>query len=69
MTVRYKLELSGSVEGDDYADALRRVGEHFIAWANDTPSDDPDTWTTVHSLNAPPLDATVTLEPIDDEAG
>lgn len=65
--VRYRLEVSAGVEAEDYADALRRVGEHFLAWSRDTPSDDPDTWTTEHSLQAPHLDGRVTLTPVDAE--
>lgn len=65
--MKYKLTVNGIVEAKDYADALRRVGLHFVAWADDTPSDDPDTWTTHHSLTAPQLNGAVTLEPLDGE--
>lgn len=50
--MRYRLRCDAVVEADDYGDALRRIGEHFLAWAADTRSDDPDTWTTDHSRAA-----------------
>jgi hypothetical protein len=52
-TVRYRLRVDAVISGADYADALRRIGEHFIAWADDTPSDDPDGWVAEASLAAP----------------
>ncbi|MPZ73253.1 MAG: hypothetical protein GEU74_08485 [Nitriliruptorales bacterium] len=60
--MRYRLEVNAIVEGQDYADALRRVGEHFLAWSQDTPSDDPDSWTADHSLDAPQLDGATTFD-------
>jgi hypothetical protein len=41
------------IDAESYADALRQIGEHFLAWAADTPSDDPDTWDVDASLAAP----------------
>ena len=52
-TMRYRLRADAVITGNDYADALRRVGEHFIALSADTPSDDPDTWMSDASLSAP----------------
>jgi hypothetical protein len=51
--VRYRLRADAVISAADYRDALRRIGEHFIAWAEDTPSDDPDSWVADASLTAP----------------
>jgi len=51
--VRYRLRADALIDADDYTDALRRIGEHFLAWAEDTPDDNPDTWVSNHSLTAP----------------
>jgi hypothetical protein len=46
---------------------LQRIGEHFIAWAADTPSGDPDTWTSDASMTAPRFEvgAVIHLVPED----
>ena len=51
--MKYRLRADAVLEADSYADAIRRIGDHFSAWAADMPSDDPDTWTTDASLTAP----------------
>jgi len=55
--MRYRLRVDAVIDGASYADAVRRVAEHFSAWADDTPSDDPDTWTAESSLSAPHFEA------------
>jgi hypothetical protein len=47
---------------------VRRVAEHFTAWADDTPSDDPDTWSAESSLSAPQFEAGGTIEIIPEES-
>lgn len=64
--MRYRLKVDGVVDGDTTPDALRRIGEHFLAWAADTPSDDPDTWTADASVDAPRIDGVVHLIPLDE---
>jgi hypothetical protein len=68
--VKYRLRVDAVVEADDYGDALRRIAEHFAAWASDTPSDDPDTWVTDASLGAPHFEvgSVVHLTPADEGA-
>jgi hypothetical protein len=67
--VRYRLRADVRIEADNYSDALRRIGEHFIAWAEDTPDDDPDTWVADASLSAPQFltGSSVYLIPEEDE--
>jgi hypothetical protein len=55
--VRYRLRADAVISGADYPDALQRIGEHFIAWAEDAPSDDPDRWVADASLTAPLFEA------------
>lgn len=51
--MRFRLTTDAAIEAEDYADALRRVGEHFVAWAGYTPWDGPDTWRTELTSAAP----------------
>ena len=51
--MRYRLKADVVIEATTYGDALRRIGEHFAAWARDTPDDDPATWVADASLTAP----------------
>jgi hypothetical protein len=60
--MRYRLQVDATIEASSYADALRRIAEHFTAWADDTPSDDPDTWSAESSLAAPHFEAGGTIE-------
>ena len=55
--MRYRLRADAVLAADSYPDAIRRIGEHFCAWAADMPSDDPATWTTGASLTAPQFEA------------
>jgi hypothetical protein len=66
-TMRYRLRVDAVIEGSSYADAVRRVAEHFTAWADDTPSDDPDTWSAESSLSAPHFEAGGRIEIIPEE--
>ena len=60
--MRYRLEVNAVIEAQSYTDAVRRVAEHFTAWADDTPSDDPDTWTAESGLSAPHFEAGGNIE-------
>lgn len=55
--MRYRLQADAVISADNYADALRAIGEHFLAWAADTPGDDPDTWVADASSQAPQFEA------------
>ena len=55
--MRYRVQVDAVIEAESYADAVRRIAQHFTAWADDTPSDDPDTWTAESGLSAPHFDA------------
>ena len=66
--MRYRLRVDAVIEATDYADAVRRIAEHFSAWAADTPSDDPATWTAESSLSAPHFEAGGMIEVIPEVA-
>ena len=51
--MRYRLKVDAVIEAASYQDALYRIAEHFGSWADDTPTDDPDSWRSVASLAAP----------------
>jgi hypothetical protein len=63
--VRYRLRADAVITADNYGEALRLIGEHFAAWAADTPDDDPDSWVAEASLGAPQfeLGSTIHLVP------
>ena len=65
--MQYRLRVDAIIEADSYANAVRRIAEHFVAWADDTPSDDPDTWSAESSLTAPHFEAGGKIEIIPAE--
>jgi hypothetical protein len=64
--MRYRLEVNAVIEAESYADAVRHIAPHFSAWADDTPSDDPDTRTAESSLSAPHFEAGGTIQITED---
>jgi hypothetical protein len=66
--VRYRVRVDAIIEASNYADAVRRIAEHFSAWADDTPSDDPDTWSAESSPSASHFEAGGAIEIISEEA-
>ena len=66
--MKYLFHVDAVIAASSYGEALRLIGEHFQAWASDTPLDDPDSWTTDASLFAPQFEAgsVVHLMPEDD---
>ncbi len=69
MSVKYRLRADAVLSADSYADAIRKIGEHFSAWGADMPSDDPDEWTTDASLVAPQFEpgSIIHIVPADSE--
>lgn len=51
--MKYRLKADAVLSADSYADAIRKIGEHFSAMAADMPSDDPKDWVADASLTAP----------------
>ena len=66
--MRYRLRVDAVIAADSYADAVRRIAEHFTAWADDTPSDDPRTWSAESGLSAPHFEAGGIIEIIPENA-
>ena len=65
--MQYRLRVDAVMDATDRADALRRIANFFTAWADDTPSDDPTSWTAESSLSAPHFEAggLIDVSPVD----
>lgn len=68
-SMRYRLQVDAVMEAPSRADALRRIASFFTAWADDTPSDDPASWSAESSLAAPHFEAGGRIEVAPDEPG
>jgi hypothetical protein len=66
--MRYRLRVDAIIDASSYADAVRRIADHFTAWADDTPTDDPGTWSAESGLAAPHFEAGGTIEIIPEDA-
>jgi hypothetical protein len=65
--MRYRLRVDAVIDATSYADAVRGIADHFTAWADGTPSDDPSTWSAEASLTAPHFEAGGRIEIIPED--